>query len=292
VDKLLLTDDQAMTPRGMGDTTRPAPAAPAGLKTAAATRFDVSLVWQPAAEPEFHHYQVYRGREPGFRPGQEALVGSPSSPAFLDWGLEPGKAYHYAVTAVDTFGHESEPARLSAQTEALARRVLIALEAETGVSRQGEAKVERHAEASAGVYLVTPVETVTKTPYRLELPFEAPLADRYVVWVSCFPVTDEHVFFNVGMDGKVSALFYCHNSRKGAPAQRLVWRPLGALSGPTPLIWNLDQGPHAVTLSLVGDAAYAGRVFALDRVIVTNDLSFVPPGRVWDWQATPEAGKP
>jgi len=283
VDKLLLTDDPAFVPRALGDTTRPAPGPPAGLRAKKRTRFDVALAWRPSPDPEFHHYQVYRGRTPGFQCAQENLVGSPDEPAFLDWGLEPGAAWYYGVTAVDTWGHESKPARVTAATQALARRTLIELEAEKGRPENGRHKTVKDPAASAGEYVVMPAEVITRKPFRLVIPFRVEHTDRYVVWLSLCPVADAHVYLNVDVDGKNRSLMYVNNTQKGKPAKRFTWRPLGAVGGPTPLVWDLSPGKHRLALSLVGAAGFANRITAVDRAIVTNDLSFVPEGPIWDW---------
>ncbi len=66
----------------------------------------IDLSWLPDAEPDVAGYRVYR------REGQAAwrrISGDPPvvGPAFHDTDVQPGHAYSYAVTAVDTRGNES-----------------------------------------------------------------------------------------------------------------------------------------------------------------------------------------
>ncbi|MBT3379301.1 MAG: hypothetical protein HN742_43105 [Lentisphaerae bacterium] len=283
VDKLLVTDDTAFEPRGLGDTSSAAPPTPAGLRATDKRRFDITLKWNAQNESSFHHYQVYRGTDASFRPAQAHLVASPSQSTFLDWGLTPGRPYHYCVTAVDTWGEESAPARLTSGTTPLKELVRVELEAETGQTVNGIHEVVDAPAASAGRYVVTPAEVVTADPYRLALSFSVPRTDQYVVWLELCPVVDTHAYLQLGIDESPRHLMYVQNSLKGKVATRFMWRPAGAVSGATPLLWDLDEGAHHVIISLVGRPGFTRRATAIDRVIVTNDLSFVPEGRTWDW---------
>jgi hypothetical protein len=87
------------------------PTIPTGLAAVATSAnggapASIDLSWVPDAEPDVAGYRVYR------REGQSAwqrisgdlpVVG----PAFHDTDVQPGHAYNYAVTAVDTRGNES-----------------------------------------------------------------------------------------------------------------------------------------------------------------------------------------
>jgi hypothetical protein len=87
------------------------PAVPTGLAAvatapSAGSEAAIDLSWQPNTEPDLAGYAVYRreGSESWQRisPAQP-LVG----PAFHDARIQPGRAYRYAVTAIDQGGHES-----------------------------------------------------------------------------------------------------------------------------------------------------------------------------------------
>jgi hypothetical protein len=87
------------------------PSVPAGLAAVATgatggTPASIDLSWQPVADSDVAGYRIYRreGQSEWRRvSGDQPLVG----PAFHDTDVQPGHAYSYAVTAVDTRGNES-----------------------------------------------------------------------------------------------------------------------------------------------------------------------------------------
>jgi hypothetical protein len=87
------------------------PSVPAGLAAVATgatggVPASIDLSWQPDAESDVAGYRVYRreGQSAWRRvSGDQAVVG----PAFHDTEVQPGHAYSYAVTAVDSRGNES-----------------------------------------------------------------------------------------------------------------------------------------------------------------------------------------
>jgi hypothetical protein len=78
------------------------PALPAGL-TAVASTSSVELVWE--ASPDAVSYRVYRAG-----PGEplKELADPATGAAYSDRGVESGKTYRYAVSAVDGAGNESQ----------------------------------------------------------------------------------------------------------------------------------------------------------------------------------------
>jgi len=79
------------------------PAVPAGL-TGVATVRSIELSWERNAEPDLKGYYLYRSVEGGpFQRVGELL----ETPAASDRGIEPGRRYRYAVSAVDQKGNES-----------------------------------------------------------------------------------------------------------------------------------------------------------------------------------------
>ncbi len=87
------------------------PAIPQGLVAVAIAAGDglqpaIDLSWQPDSETDVAGYIVYRreGDAAWLRVSpRQPLVG----PAFHDAQVEPGRTYHYAVSAIDQTGHES-----------------------------------------------------------------------------------------------------------------------------------------------------------------------------------------
>jgi hypothetical protein len=86
-----------------------APGVPEALAVAYNTGGGNQLAWDPAPEPDFQYYRIYRGTDPGFVPGPGNLVHSTASPSWTDpdYG-DP--SVHYKVTALDHAGNESDPA--------------------------------------------------------------------------------------------------------------------------------------------------------------------------------------
>ncbi len=81
------------------------PLPPSGLEAASSSEW-IDLIWDPAAEADLFGYTVYR------RDGRDAYqrvspMMDEGTAYHRDYGLVPGHAYEYVVTAVDTSGNES-----------------------------------------------------------------------------------------------------------------------------------------------------------------------------------------
>ena len=282
IDKVLLTDDSDAKPVGFGDTECASPGPVTRLSATAESPHEVRLAWTAPACPSVHHFSIYRLRRPGSPVLQENLIASPWGAGHLDWGLEPGTTFEYAVTAADSFGHESSEARVTVSTPPV-ERLVIEVEAETGSVEGGERKIVADPEASGGAYVETPPEALN-SKYRLTVPFEVQEPGDYVVWASMFPLKDSHIYLRFAVDGKPNALMYMGSQRSGSTKRRLLWRPLGVVSGVTPVSWRLQPGRHRIEILHVGRPGFAGRYHAIDQFVVTNDRSFMPPGPTWGWE--------
>jgi hypothetical protein len=80
------------------------PAVPSGLRADPAPN-SVALVWEPDTEADLAGYRVYRSVGDG--PWQK-LADVNTVPSYSDATVEHGKTYHYAVSAFDKTGNESE----------------------------------------------------------------------------------------------------------------------------------------------------------------------------------------
>ena len=118
LDLLCLATDGDFRPQGARPEDVQPPPAPRGLQVANVRSRANQLLWERPADPRLSHYQVYASTEPDFEPNQHTRVGSPTYEEFIDWGLQAGVEYHYAVTAVDRRGNESSPVRGRAATPA------------------------------------------------------------------------------------------------------------------------------------------------------------------------------
>ncbi len=90
------------------------PGVPQGF-AAAYTQGNVDLTWDPAPEPDFQYFRVYRSIDPGFVPAPEHLVHETAETSWQDSPTDPGSVY-YKITALDHAGNESQPASSGAVT--------------------------------------------------------------------------------------------------------------------------------------------------------------------------------
>ena len=86
-----------------------APAAPSGL-TATSGDHQVALTWIANGESDLAGYNVYRSTSTPVTKSSEKLNGTAlvTSPAYTDTTGTVGTPYHYAVSAVDAAGNESD----------------------------------------------------------------------------------------------------------------------------------------------------------------------------------------
>lgn len=75
----------------------------------------VSLAWDPAAEPDFQLFRIYRDTDPMFTPGPASLAHETASTGWLDSPADPAGVY-YRLTAVDHAGNESDATDATAVT--------------------------------------------------------------------------------------------------------------------------------------------------------------------------------
>jgi hypothetical protein len=85
------------------------PTVPAGLQAVASGPGEppsVDLVWRPDTDADLAGYNVYRNEEGG--PSSKLNSELVKTSAFRNQNVQPGRTYHYSVTAVDLRGNESE----------------------------------------------------------------------------------------------------------------------------------------------------------------------------------------
>ena len=103
-----LSDEKEITPKDIFP-----PAVPTGLVAVVSTK-SIELVWDRNTETDLAGYRVYRAVATG---PFELISDTRDAPSFSDSKIESGKAYRYAVSAVDKLNNESKQ---SAPTEATA----------------------------------------------------------------------------------------------------------------------------------------------------------------------------
>jgi hypothetical protein len=86
-----------------------APGVPEGFTVTYNTGSGNQLAWDPAPEPDFQYYRIYRGDNEGFAPGPGNLVHETAMTGWTDPEYDGGDV-HYKITALDHAGNESAPA--------------------------------------------------------------------------------------------------------------------------------------------------------------------------------------
>ncbi|MFO7774390.1 MAG: fibronectin type III domain-containing protein, partial [Candidatus Hydrogenedentota bacterium] len=179
MDLIALATDENFEPAGPRPESQTPPPAVEALQTENARERVNRLEWAPSDDPGLSHYQVYASRQPIDAPAQEHLIGSPTRAEFIDWGLRAGTEYHYAVTAVDRRGNESEAVFAQASTPAReAEPVTFELPFAEG-DREGDFE-----ESGAGG-LRGPAYLAPASPdmNRVEWDIEVPHAGEYYFWL-------------------------------------------------------------------------------------------------------------
>jgi hypothetical protein len=80
------------------------PAAPRGVRSVTGDG-EVLLVWYENTEPDIEGYRIYRSQT---LEGYYYLIGETNLDYFLDFGLQNGETYFYAVSAFDCNGNEGD----------------------------------------------------------------------------------------------------------------------------------------------------------------------------------------
>lgn len=256
VDRVVLAGDPAYRPVGLGGADEAAPSAPGGLQAQPADSYAVRLTWQAVGDLDVHHYNVYCGATADFAVGQERLIGSPAATAFVDWGLQAGRGYHYRVTAVDRAGNESAPSAVaSTATLPLAQRLFVSLDRKWDTTAQQS----------------------------VSLPFTLPADGEFVVWGKVQSLDGApKATVALALDGKPLdkqglPFGYISIGHGGPVLNTTLWHCLrpGRAKADDPLTYHAAAGEHTLTLT-----AEASAKVSYDGFVITNDRGFVPEGTV------------
>jgi len=254
LDKLCLTTSAKPPPTGLGGWDATAPVRVPGVAAKAEGRYAIRVSWQAGREPDLHHYNVYCGRPADFEPAQERLIGSPSEPHLVDWGLKAGAEYFYRVTAVDRRGNESLPsAAISAATQPLEPRVFVELGEPWNWKDSDEATFR----------------------------FAMPTDGEFIVWGKLNSLDGQTgASVEVRLDGERIAsrplnLDYICVGHGGPVLDTWLWSCLRpGLSEPADaMAFAAKAGAHTLTLKRSGKA-----LVEFERFVITNDLGWEPEG--------------
>jgi hypothetical protein len=86
-----------------------APGVPQGFAVAYNTASGNQLTWDPAPEPDFQYYKIYRDTDPDFTPAPGNEVHATIETQWNDPEYDGWNVY-YKITALDYVGNESDPA--------------------------------------------------------------------------------------------------------------------------------------------------------------------------------------
>ncbi len=271
LDRVLITPDAQLKPSGRGPDYRPNTAFSAlnaaGVATKALNPFAVEISWKPVAGARY--YNVHASDESDFTPGQSNLLYSlpVGTEKTVDWGLKPGSTTWYKVIAVDYDGTPATPSKAVAGKMAAIDVKTVEVEYESGTG----ATVEEDAKASGGkAVLLKPGKTY-------ELKFTLPADDDYVIWHAFRGNNGRAVRCTVKLDGKKYLTQETYDLAALGGRQmgtEWVWSRYRFLwSKQVNGILRLSAGKHKLTIT-------PNQPIHLDRMIITNDLSLVPKGKL------------
>ena len=255
VDRVCLMTPDAAVLEGIGGVDATPPAMVESLTAAPEGRYAIRLQWQPVADADLSHYQVYAGTEADYAVGNERLVGSPSDAQFVDWGLDAGTQYFYRVAAVDRAGNEAEAcAPVAATTEAIAARLFAEIEQGWDWSASDEATLR----------------------------FTMPADGEFVVWGLLESLdgktgaTPQLALDGRSLGGSPLDLQFLCVGHGGPTLETELWDCLRPAQGSidAPLAYAASAGEHELTLRAGG-----GAQVLFKRFVVTNDLGWEPEGR-------------
>jgi hypothetical protein len=83
-----------------------APGVPQGFAAAYNTGSGNQLTWDPAPEPDFQYFKIYRDADPNFVPAPGNLADATATTSWTDSEFDGGMVY-YKITALDHVGNES-----------------------------------------------------------------------------------------------------------------------------------------------------------------------------------------
>jgi len=257
LDRIFITSDGS-TPIGRGldyPTVASVVQTPADIKTKPLTPFAAEVTW--SAIPGAYYYNVYAAEKPDFTPAQSNLLYSPpaGTERIVDWGLKPGTQYYYKVTAVDYDGTASKPtAAIVLTTPAITVHT---------------------------VNVDKPVVLKPKDTHTVKI--NVPVEGDYVIWHQWR--TDKSDQFSVMVEinettkDRIDDQYYLSRLYGQVISDEHIWtRYCNGLKKGQESVYRLKAGENTIQMTLHS----LGRVaeFHLNKLIITNDQSFVPDGKL------------
>ncbi|MCL2641442.1 MAG: fibronectin type III domain-containing protein, partial [Phycisphaerales bacterium] len=275
LDRIFLSSDGS-TPYGRGldypTDASPVVQVPADVKTKPLTPFAAEVTW--AAIPGIRYYNVYASDKADFIPSQANLLYSPpaGSERVVDWGLKPATQYHYKVTAIDYDGITSKPSSAVAVTTPPITVQTVQVDYTSG---SGGTVKEDKAASNGKMMVLRPGDTYT-------LKFNVPADGDYVIWHQWRMDIADRTIVQVEVNDK--------------KADHVEWYHMGSLFGQRigdEFLWSRYNSGHRKglegiypmkagenTLKITLAPKVRVKEFHLNKLIITNDQSFVPDGKL------------
>lgn len=268
IDRVLLTDDLDFVPEGTLALDTTPPDTPQGVEVTPLSANTLKITWTDVAAPDLDHYNVYCGRDADFVCDQSTLIGSPSEPEFVDWGLELNTTHRYHVTAVDRAGNESQPSLVVDGATPPFEPVLIELTAPTAALSQTQIVSADGLEAGA----LQPMGGEGSAAWEFEIPHDG----EYAIWGKSLHEKPEDE--TLGRTGKRFITKCELTIDDEAPIAwegwgywgDWHWSPAGRMVTGSPELFRLKAGKHTLRLRMdAGPSLIAG-------IVITDDPSWYP----------------
>jgi hypothetical protein len=280
IDRVFISVDHQKIPQGIGldhpTTTEITGITSKKPSAVALSPHSVELKWRLLTGAR--HYNVYASEKADFDASQATLILSPpphvETPTdairALDWGLKPGQKYYYKISAVDDFGFASTPSDAAmVETPPLAV-AKVETEYESGILEKSSIKDEP--EASNGKAVLVDKEQ------SVEVKISVPLEGYYIIWHCWRADSGTDIRSKVAID----TTNFGHSDKydlcmlRGLVVSREYEWSRYRLSGQSNKqgVIFLKAGEHSIRFSSPTAKIY------LDKLIITNDHSFVPSGRI------------
>ena len=251
IDGVCLTSERGYKPVGSGHLLEHCVRQPQNATAEAEGPFSARLSWTESRDPMITAYNVYGNTTTEIEATNRRRIATVKRAEWLDWGLRPGRTHRYRVAAVNRFGRES---RLS--DECVIR-----------IPKYDPATVKIDTE---------------RWPERVE--FSLPRDGRYVVWARLRTkqmIKEESLSAKVKLDGQPQRTWrprisIISRSRSGPQPHAWFWDRLNLGDARQYLTVNMTAGAHVITFRPASPNGCA----EIGKVIVTDDLAFVPNGRV------------
>lgn len=277
VDRIFITPDPGQEPVGRGLDYQPNTSftqkTPGGIQAIAQSPFAVEVTWNPVRGSRY--YNVHADDHPNFQPNQANLLYSPPEisrdefPAekekrTIDWGLEPGSNLYYKVVAIDYDGNASQASEaVEVETPEL-EQVYIELEYDSTSNPEADEPLLLEKDQS------------------IELTFEVPAEGDYVFWHKWRADSGDGIRLQADFNEEQTYNMYQSYDLSGlygdALSEELIWnrfafRNANAGSKEEHGVLRLEPGTNKLILTTNGP-------IYLDQLIITNDHSIVPDGKI------------